>query len=63
MSESNYQWALTVISDLNIKINRIAEIGSRDSLDGIFLAKFFNAKVDVFEPDPINIEVCKKEYF
>jgi FkbM family methyltransferase len=60
MYDSNYNWALPIISDLNIKINRVAEIGSRDALDGIFLAEFYSAKVDVFEPDPINIATCKK---
>jgi FkbM family methyltransferase len=63
MSESNYAWGLSIISDHKIKINRVAEIGSRDALDAIFLAKFFHAKVDVFEPEPANIEVCKKNIF
>jgi FkbM family methyltransferase len=60
MLNSNYDWALPIIYDLNLKINRIAEIGSRDGLDAIFMAELFGAQVDVFEPDQINIMVCKK---
>jgi len=60
MYESNYGWALPIISGLKINISTIAEIGSRDALDGIFLSNFYNAKVDIFEPDPFNIVTCKK---
>lgn len=60
MYKSNYGWALPIISGLNTKISTIAEIGSRDALDGIFLAEFYNAKVDIFEPDPLNIVTCKR---
>lgn len=38
----------------------IAEIGSRDAIDGIELAHHFDANVMIFEPDPINSELCKR---
>lgn len=38
----------------------IAEIGSRDAIDGIELAHHFDASVVIFEPDPINSELCKR---
>ena len=38
------------------KINVIAEIGSRDALDGIFLSKKYNSKTYIFEPLKINIQ-------
>lgn len=41
-------------------IGLIAEIGSRDGLDGIALAARYKTKVMIFEPDPYNITVCKK---
>lgn len=60
----NYDWALPTVDQYmqshNKKIELIAEIGSRDSLDGISLARRYQANVIVFEPDPYNIPVCKK---
>ena len=38
----------------------IAEVGSRDALDRIGLAKRLDEKTYVFEPEPINKQVCKK---
>jgi FkbM family methyltransferase len=62
--KSNYEWAIPHIDLLlakkNKKINIIAEIGSRDGLDGIFLSKKYNTKTYIFEPDPNNIPICKK---
>jgi len=63
MYQSEYGWALPIISGLNINLKKVAEIGSRDALDAIFLAEFYGASVDIFEPDPINIAICKKNIF
>jgi FkbM family methyltransferase len=60
MYQSEYGWALPIIAGLNINIKKVAEIGSRDALDAIFLAEFYSATVDVFEPDPINIATIRK---
>lgn len=61
--KSNYEWAIPHIDLLlteKNKINVIAEIGSRDALDGIFLSKKYNSKTYIFEPDLNNIPICKK---
>jgi FkbM family methyltransferase len=51
MMENNYGWCLDSI-DSN-RISTIAEIGSRDGLDAIFLSSHFNSKnCFIFEPDP-----------
>jgi hypothetical protein len=43
---NNYEWALpyvdTYLTQNEIQIGSIAEIGSRDALDGMALAKRFN---------------------
>ena len=51
MSENNYGWCLNLLNEK--KISTIAEIGSRDGLDAIFLSSRFNSKnCYIFEPDP-----------
>ena len=61
---NNYDWALPYVDNYlqahGKKIELIAEIGSRDALDGIALAKKYKTNVMIFEPDPYNIPVCKK---
>lgn len=61
---NNYDWALPYVDEYlnrnDKKIELIAEIGSRDALDGIALAERYKTKVFIFEPDPYNIPVCKK---
>ena len=61
---TNYDWAIDRIFIKHPNLIKrgavIAEIGSRDALDGIGLAKRLDGKVYVFEPDPINRKVCKK---
>jgi len=57
---SNYDWALPKIARICKNIGSIAEIGSRDALDAISLARRFDASVCVFEPDPINAAACRK---
>lgn len=56
----NYDWAFLdlerFIAPAEIRI--VAEIGSRDALDGLELARRFSAEVLIFEPDPINAENC-----
>jgi len=60
----NYHWALPYADQYmqkhNKNIEQIAEIGSRDALDGITLARRYKANVMIFEPDPYNILTCKK---
>lgn len=57
----NYAWALPelerFIAPAEIKL--VAEIGSRDALDGLELSRQFSAEVLIFEPDPINAEICR----
>ena len=60
--ESNYSWALGAISVAvpDSDIRAIAEVGSRDGLDGMYLARHFGSVVAIFEADPINAETCRK---
>ena len=58
--KSEYEWAIKLIDNLGIKIESVAEIGSRDALDAIYLSKVFKCSVSVFEPDPVNAIVCKE---
>lgn len=54
---SEYQWAIDDILNYSSQIDTIAEIGSRDGLDAIFLAEIFQAKNNyIFEADPKLIE-------
>ena len=54
---SEYQWATDDILEYSSQINTIAEIGSRDGLDAIFLSEIFQAKNNyIFEADPNLIE-------
>lgn len=55
--KSEYQWATDDILEYSSQINTIAEIGSRDGLDAIFLSEIFQAKNNyIFEADPNLIE-------
>lgn len=60
MEKSNYCWAIPTIEGLGLVVRTVAEIGSRDALDGVFLAERFSAEADIFEPDPLNIVTCKE---
>lgn len=53
----NYVWSLPY---LPLTFNSIVEVGSRDALDAIFLSEFFDCEVVSFEPNPLQIEVCKE---
>lgn len=55
--KSEYQWATDSILEYSSQMNTIAEIGSRDGLDAIFLSEIFQAKNNyIFEADPNLIE-------
>jgi FkbM family methyltransferase len=58
----NYDWALHDLGQWIApeEIQSVAEIGSRDAIDGLELASTFSAKVFIFEPDPINAEICRE---
>ena len=60
----NYEWAINLLLNKYPSLIKtggvIAEIGSRDALDAIGLAKRLDGKVYVFEPDPINSSVCRE---
>jgi FkbM family methyltransferase len=59
MFESNYEWCIDFIK--KDKVNIIAEIGSNDALDAIYLSKYFNAnKCFIFEADPELSDTIKK---
>ena len=58
--KSEYEWAIKLINNLGVKISSVAEIGSRDALDAIYLAEVFKCSVSVFEPDPVNAVVCRE---
>lgn len=61
MTPSNYDWALDLVDkDKTLEIKCVAEIGSWHGKDAIDLAMRYQAKVYVFEPDPINYLECKK---
>ncbi len=50
---SEYNWCFEEINMLNVDINYLAEIGSRDGLDAIKLTKEFNpVETYIFEADP-----------
>jgi FkbM family methyltransferase len=57
----NYDWAFHDLERFiaPAEIQLVAEIGSRDALDGLELARHFSAEVLIFEPDPINAEICR----
>lgn len=58
----NYAWAANVLRTLfdisDIKL--VFEVGSRDLMDGNFIAHFFNATVFSFEANPENVKVMKE---
>ena len=55
----NYAWCLNHLN--KDKIDIIAEIGSRDGLDSIFLNNYFNSSISyVFEADPSLIYLIEK---
>jgi len=58
----NYIWAETIIRKYipESGIDLVAEIGSRDALDGIALSKFYGCPALIFEPDPLNVELCRE---
>lgn len=57
----NYDWVFPELARFiaPAEIQVVAEIGSRDALDGLELARHFSAEVLIFEPDPINAETCR----
>ena len=55
--DCNYSWSLPYINRDNVQL--VCEIGSRDGLDSLYLADWFNSQVHCFECDPINLEVVK----
>lgn len=59
-SPSEYEWCLEDIKNFNSSIKIITEVGSRDGIDAIKTAKFFNSVENyVFEADPELIEELK----
>jgi FkbM family methyltransferase len=61
MKNSNYQWALDEVKKLIQKLDVIAEIGSRDGLDAIILAKIFQSETNyIFEADPRLIKLIEQ---
>lgn len=48
-AEENYSWIFPYITE---PIGSIVEVGSRDGLDAIWLAKAFDSQVDAFEASP-----------
>ena len=59
--KSEYQWATDYILEYSPQINTIAEIGSRDGLDTIFLSELFQTKNNyIFEADPNLIDGINK---
>jgi len=59
-SPSEYEWCLEDIKNFNSSIKIITEVGSRDWIDAIKTAKFFNSVENyVFEADPELIEELK----
>ena len=57
----NYNWCFPYIKKDDIKL--IYEIGARDCLDSISLAKEFSCPVIAFECNPDGIKECKKTLF
>jgi FkbM family methyltransferase len=57
----NYAWIYHLVEPS--RINIVCEIGSRDGLDALAIAKHFGCKVYCFEPDPINFEEVKNNIF
>lgn len=53
---SNYLWAVPF---LKTPIASVVEVGSRDGLDAVSLAKALNCQVTSFECDPLQYEVSK----
>ena len=59
--KSEYQWATDYILEYSPQINTIAEIGSRDGVDTIFLSELFQTKNNyIFEADPNLIDGINK---
>ena len=58
--DCNYSWSLPFINRDNVLL--VCEIGSRDGLDSLYLADWFDAQVYCFECDPINLEVVKANF-
>lgn len=54
---SNYSWVLPYLKDKR-RLNFFIEVGSRDALDSIFLARFFRARGVAFECVPENVSLC-----
>jgi len=59
---SNYSWALPELTRRlgQYPLGSIAEVGSRDGLDGLALSRHFKCPVQMFEPDPQNILLCEQ---
>jgi hypothetical protein len=62
MQSSNYSWALDHIFKLNLEkhIKVVAEVGSRDAIDAIYLQEALTCDVYLFEADPFNSIMCQK---
>ena len=55
MTRSEYQWCYKYVKK---NISRIVEVGSRDGMDALALARKFGAEVIAFECDPRLISIC-----
>jgi FkbM family methyltransferase len=55
---NNYSWSIPYLKDMK-NCGLLLEIGSRDCLDAISLAKKFECQVIAFEPSPPNYIVCQ----
>ena len=59
-SPSEYEWCLEDIKNFNSSIEIITEVGSRDGIDAIKIAKVFNSRENyIFEADPELIDEIK----
>jgi len=57
-SGSNYSWSIPYLKDMK-NCGLILEVGSRDCLDVISLAKNFECQAIAFEPSPPNYNICQ----
>jgi len=56
--ETNYGWSFRIFPNRPTAEDLSLEIGSRDALDAIDIAKFFGCRVIAFGPVPENILIC-----
>lgn len=61
INKSEYQWSVQFIKEFALELEIIAEIGSRDGFDSIYLSNIFQSKINyIFEADPSLIQGIEK---